>query len=112
MVLGISHCVCLGDSWQCLTELLDVSLGMILPVLPLLVSDQVREEAQNGSQLHAALPVSGIRSKKSMPASGSVPGLVRLTACVHRRSESAFEKANVDVFRVRTNNVGLIYKIR
>uniref|UniRef100_A0A452T4T2 Lipoxygenase homology domains 1 n=1 Tax=Ursus maritimus TaxID=29073 RepID=A0A452T4T2_URSMA len=28
------------------------------------------------------------------------------------RSESAFEKANVDVFRVRTNNVGLIYKIR
>ncbi|XP_043413116.1 lipoxygenase homology domain-containing protein 1 [Prionailurus bengalensis] len=27
-------------------------------------------------------------------------------------SESAFEKANVDVFRVRTNNVGLIYKIR
>lgn len=30
----------------------------------------------------------------------------------HCRSESAFEKANVDVFRVRTNNVGLIYKIR
>ncbi|XP_041496830.1 lipoxygenase homology domain-containing protein 1 isoform X2 [Microtus oregoni] len=28
------------------------------------------------------------------------------------KSESAFEKANVDVFRVRTNNVGLIYKIR
>nr|XP_048275494.1 lipoxygenase homology domain-containing protein 1 isoform X2 [Myodes glareolus] len=31
---------------------------------------------------------------------------------VRNRSESAFEKANVDVFRVRTNNVGLIYKIR
>ncbi|KAL2778057.1 lipoxygenase homology domain-containing protein 1 isoform 6 [Daubentonia madagascariensis] len=28
------------------------------------------------------------------------------------KSESAFEKANVDVFRVRTSNVGLIYKIR
>ncbi|XP_070131738.1 lipoxygenase homology domain-containing protein 1 isoform X1 [Equus caballus] len=28
------------------------------------------------------------------------------------KSESAFEKANVDVFRLRTNNVGLIYKIR
>ncbi|XP_046284402.1 lipoxygenase homology domain-containing protein 1 isoform X3 [Marmota monax] len=28
------------------------------------------------------------------------------------KSESAFEKANVDVFRVRTNNVGLVYKIR
>ncbi|XP_021569028.1 lipoxygenase homology domain-containing protein 1 [Carlito syrichta] len=28
------------------------------------------------------------------------------------KSESAFEKANVDVFRVRTNNVGLIYKVR
>ncbi|XP_069884736.1 lipoxygenase homology domain-containing protein 1 isoform X3 [Dipodomys merriami] len=28
------------------------------------------------------------------------------------KSESAFEKANVDVFRIRTNNVGLIYKIR
>ncbi|XP_066870763.1 lipoxygenase homology domain-containing protein 1-like [Kogia breviceps] len=28
------------------------------------------------------------------------------------KSESAFEKANIDVFRVRTNNVGLIYKIR
>uniref|UniRef100_A0A8D1DX78 PLAT domain-containing protein n=1 Tax=Sus scrofa TaxID=9823 RepID=A0A8D1DX78_PIG len=28
------------------------------------------------------------------------------------KSKSAFEKANVDVFRVRTNNVGLIYKIR
>ncbi|XP_045313244.1 lipoxygenase homology domain-containing protein 1 [Leopardus geoffroyi] len=28
------------------------------------------------------------------------------------KSESAFEKANVDVFRMRTNNVGLIYKIR
>ncbi|XP_058133602.1 lipoxygenase homology domain-containing protein 1 [Dasypus novemcinctus] len=28
------------------------------------------------------------------------------------KSESAFEKSNVDVFRVRTNNVGLIYKIR
>ncbi|XP_068933675.1 lipoxygenase homology domain-containing protein 1 isoform X3 [Petaurus breviceps papuanus] len=28
------------------------------------------------------------------------------------KSESAFEKANVDVFRVRTNNVGAIYKIR
>ncbi|XP_059266041.1 lipoxygenase homology domain-containing protein 1 isoform X2 [Mustela nigripes] len=28
------------------------------------------------------------------------------------KSESAFKKANVDVFRVRTNNVGLIYKIR
>lgn len=77
MVLGISHCVCLGDSWQCLIELLDVRLGMILPDLPLLVSDQVREEAQNGSQLHAALPASGIRSKKSAPASGSVPGPVR-----------------------------------
>nr|KAF6471720.1 lipoxygenase homology domains 1 [Molossus molossus] len=28
------------------------------------------------------------------------------------KSKSAFEKANIDVFRVRTNNVGLIYKIR
>ncbi|KAM9102483.1 lipoxygenase homology domain-containing protein 1 [Sarcophilus harrisii] len=28
------------------------------------------------------------------------------------KSESAFEKANVDVFRVRTNNVGAIYKVR
>uniref|UniRef100_A0A2K5MMQ5 Lipoxygenase homology domain-containing protein 1 n=1 Tax=Cercocebus atys TaxID=9531 RepID=A0A2K5MMQ5_CERAT len=28
------------------------------------------------------------------------------------KSESAFEKGNVDVFRVRTNNVGLIYKVR
>ncbi|KAM8782294.1 lipoxygenase homology domain-containing protein 1 isoform 1-T1 [Rhynchonycteris naso] len=28
------------------------------------------------------------------------------------KSKSAFAKANVDVFRVRTNNVGLIYKIR
>lgn len=77
MVLGISHCVCLGDSWQCLVELLDVSLVVILPVLPLLVSDQVREEAQNGSQLHAALPVNEIQSKMSMRASGSVPGPVR-----------------------------------
>ncbi|KAI2586724.1 lipoxygenase-likey PLAT domains 1 [Homo sapiens] len=28
------------------------------------------------------------------------------------KSKSAFEKGNVDVFRVRTNNVGLIYKVR
>nr|XP_019595266.1 PREDICTED: lipoxygenase homology domain-containing protein 1 isoform X5 [Rhinolophus sinicus] len=28
------------------------------------------------------------------------------------KSQSAFAKANTDVFRVRTNNVGLIYKIR
>lgn len=53
-----------------------------------------------------------------MPALGSPPGLVsRVYICAHHahvccRSESAFEKANVDVFRVRTNNVGLIYKIR
>lgn len=53
-----------------------------------------------------------------MPALGFPPGPVSQALicanCVHVRcrSESAFEKANVDVFRVRTNNVGLIYKIR
>lgn len=53
-----------------------------------------------------------------MPAFGSPPGPVnQVLVCancahLHCRSESAFEKANVDVFRVRTNNVGLIYKIR
>lgn len=55
--------------------------------------------------------------RRGMPALGSPPRLVsqvQITKCarVHCRSESAFEKANVDVFRVRTNNVGLIYKIR
>jgi hypothetical protein len=53
-----------------------------------------------------------------MPALGSAPGpVVQVLICTNCspilcRSESAFEKANVDVFRVRTNNVGLIYKIR
>lgn len=53
-----------------------------------------------------------------MPAFGSPPGPVnQVLVCancahLHCRSKSAFEKANVDVFRVRTNNVGLIYKIR
>ncbi|XP_053061514.1 lipoxygenase homology domain-containing protein 1 isoform X1 [Acinonyx jubatus] len=55
--------------------------------------------------------------RRGMPALGSPPRLVsqvQITKCarVRCRSESAFEKANVDVFRVRTNNVGLIYKIR
>lgn len=53
-----------------------------------------------------------------MPALGSPPRpesqVLICTNCAHLycRSKSAFEKANVDVFRVRTNNVGLIYKIR
>ena len=56
--------------------------------------------------------------RKGMAALGSPPGLVGRvqiranSAHILCRSESAFEKANVDVFRVRTNNVGLIYKIR
>lgn len=56
--------------------------------------------------------------RSGTPALGSPPRPVSqqliCTNCarVHCRSESAFEKGNVDVFRVRTNNVGLIYKVR
>lgn len=90
--------------------------GACLPALPLL-SDHARERAQNGSQVHAALPMRGIKREERIPASGSAPGPTRHVVSgtdgpVPCRSESAFEKANVDVFRVRTNNVGLIYKIR
>lgn len=70
-------------------------------------------------RLLVALPRTGmVEEEGGCQALGPPPGLVSQRqictkrARVHCRSESAFEKANVDVFRVRTNNVGLIYKIR